>query len=41
MDIGLYSSGNGIGVLPYKNGVTLAILHDLEKLLKVKRAQSF
>ena len=37
MEIGLYSSGNFVGVLPFGIGVTLAILHDSEKLPEVKR----
>ena len=39
MDIGLYSSGNWVGVLPFGIGVTLSIFHDSSKLLEVKRAR--
>ena len=39
MEIGLYSSGNCVRVLPFGIGVTLAFLHDSGKLPDVKKAQ--
>ena len=41
IEIGLYSSGNCVGVLPFGIGVTLAIVHDSEKVSEVKRTQNF
>ena len=39
MEIALYSSGNWVGVLPFRIGVTLAIIHDSRKIQELKRAR--
>ena len=39
MEIGLYSSGKWVGVLPFGIEVTLAILHNSGNLPEVKRAE--
>ena len=40
MKIGLYLSGNCVGVIYFGNKITLAIFHDPGKLTQVKKAQN-